>query len=189
MNYAIGIHSLDDVPWRTIRFISFFTILSNMLVLTASLGIAMGSGRLHAWANKPGTRGAITVYILVVAIIFHLLLSHMVHPSPLGHWGNRLAHQFVPFLWVACWLGFAPHGGIDGRAPIRWLGYPGAFGGWTLIHGAESQWYPYPFLNVIHLGWIFTLRNMALIALFFVALGYLIRWIDGRLARWRPTRG
>jgi hypothetical protein len=179
----------DEIPMRAIRMLSFFTILTNGLVAAASIGLAIGSGKLHRWSAKPRVRAAITVYILVVAIIFHLLLSHTVKPGILHHWGNIFCHQVVPTLWVAAWLGFGRHGEIDNRAPIRWLGYPAFFGGWTLIHGAESTWYPYPFMNVLHLGWVFVLRNMLLIGLFFVALGYLIRWIDGRLALWRSARG
>ena len=178
-----------EIPMRAIRMLSFFTILTNGLVAAASIGLAIGKGGLYRWAEQPRVRAAITVYILVVAIIFHLLLSHTIKPGVLHHWGNIFLHQVVPVLWVAAWLAFPTHGGIDNRAPIRWLGYPAFFGGWTLIHGAEGLWYPYPFMNVIHLGWVFVLRNMLAIGLFFVALGYLIRWIDKRLAAWWSARG
>lgn len=169
---------------RLLRFASFFTILTNALVVWAAIGRALP--RAHRWhevAARPGVRTAIAVYILVVALIFHLLLSDMVRPGFSGWLGNMLVHQAAPVGWLLCWLAVGPHGGIDGRAPLRWMAYPLTYTAWTLAHGATSGWYPYPFMNVAVHGYPLVLRNILLIALVFVALGYALRWIDGRLAR------
>jgi len=178
----------DEIAMRGVRMLSFFTILTNGLVAFASLGLALGSGALHRWAERPGTRAAVTVYILVVAIIFHLLLRNSVKPGVLHHWGNIFCHQVVPALWVAAWFGFPQHGGLDAKAPLRWMLYPAGYAGWTLGHGEMEGWYPYPFMNVATFGLAVVLRNTLLIGLFFLGLGYLIRWIDARLGRWRAAR-
>lgn len=171
-------------PLRTLRFLSFFTILTNALVALAAIGRALPArGRWHAAAVRPGMRTAIALHILVVALIFHLLLANMIRPGFAGWLGNMLVHQIVPAGWLLCWLVFGPHGGIDGRAPLRWLAYPLLFTAWTLIHGAIAGWYPYPFMDVGRLGYPAVLRTIALIGLLFLALGYALWWIDGRLGR------
>ena len=174
-----------ELAGRTIRFLSFFTILTNALVMLASLGAAFGAGRLHRWTAGPAMSTAISVHITVVAVIFQLLLAKLVHLTPLGWWGNMLVHQLVPALWLVGWIALAPHGGIGRWSPLRWLIYPLVYTAWTLIHGAATGWYPYPFMDVGQYGIGPTAAKMAGIALFFAALGYAYRWIDGRLADWK----
>lgn len=169
---------------RTLIYWSFFTILTNVMAMVAGAGFALR----RRWALEPTLRTAISVWITVVAVIFQLLLAGLVPLSPLGWWGNMLVHQLVPALWLVGWLGFGPHGGITRTAPLRWLIYPLLYGCWTLAHGAATGWYPYPFLNVAKLGAAMVARNMALMALFFAALGYAFRWIDGHLVGRRGRR-
>jgi hypothetical protein len=172
---------------RTVVFLSFFTILTNTLVMLASLGAAFGEGQLHRWTSSAGVSTAISVHITVVAVIFQLLLASLLHLTPLGWWGNMLVHRLVPALWLIGWIAFAPHGGIDRWAPLRWLIYPLVYTVWVLIHGAVTGWYPYPFMDVGKYGTGPTAAKMAVIALFFAGLGYVYRWIDGRLAIWRKA--
>lgn len=170
-------------PHRLLVCFSFFTILTNMLVATASLGIAQRRGGLHRWAVRPAPRTAISVYIAVVAVIYQLLLARLVHLSPIGWWGNLLVHQIVPAMWLAGWVLLGRHGGIARSAPLHWLAYPAAYAVWTLAHGAASGWYPYPFMNVVTRGGTAVAINMLLMALFFAMLGYVFRWIDAVLGR------
>jgi hypothetical protein len=171
---------------RTLIYLSFFTILTNALVMAASFGLAQRKGALHRWARRPTTRTAVSVYITVVAVIFQLLLAKLVHLTPLGWWGNLLVHQLVPALWLGGWVLFHPHGGIGRTAHWRWLIYPLAYGGWTIAHGAMTGWYPYPFINVAKLGAARVAHNMALMALFFAGLGLAFRWMDETLATHLP---
>jgi hypothetical protein len=180
INYSVVLGNHPGAPVAAlIRFLSFFTVLSNILVAIASIGIVIGRG----WAKRPATRTAIAVYITVVAAIFQILLAGLEPLSPLGWWGNMLVHQLVPMLWLLGWIGFGPHGRIAATAPLRWLIFPTLYGAYTLAHGASTGFYPYPFLNVTKLGGAVFARNMALIGLLFLALGYLFRWLDARLPR------
>jgi hypothetical protein len=184
IEYGVTLHGHPgQIVGRTVIFLSFFTTLTNMLVMVASLGAALPSGRLHRWATRPATRAMVSLQITVVAVIFQLLLASLVHPTPIGWWGNMLVHQLVPVLWLIGWVLFHPHGGIGGREPWRWLIYPLVYGVWCLIHGAATGWYPYPFLNVATRGMPTVAINMVLMALFFAALGFAFRWMDGRLGR------
>lgn len=176
-------YPLAELGWRTANFLSFFTILTNGLIAIVGIGVALPRGALHDWADRPATRTAATLYILVVAAIFQILLAGLVTLTPLGWWGNMLVHELVPALWLLCWLAFGPHGGIGGRAPLWWLIYPALYGAWTIGRGALIDWYPYPFMNVAKFGGSAVTRNMVLVGLFFLLLGYALRWIDGRLSK------
>jgi hypothetical protein len=183
IEYGVTIHGHSgEIGSRTIIYLSFFTTLTNALVMVASLGLAMRSGQLHRWARRPTTRTAVSVYIAVVAVIFQLLLAKLVHLSPIGWWGNLLVHQLVPALWLGGWVLFHPHGGIRPDAPWHWLLYPLVYGAWTIGHGAATGWYPYPFLNIARLGWSRVAINMVLMAIFFAGLGFTFRWMDMKLA-------
>ncbi len=170
-------------PHRLLIYFSFFTVLTNMLVAAASLGIAQGRGKLHRWAHRPAPRAAISVYIAVVAVIYQLLLARLVPLSPIGWWGNLLVHRIVPAMWLMGWVLFGRHGGIARSAPLHWLAYPAVYTVWTLAHGASSGWYPYPFMSVSTLGSAGVAINMLLMALCFAVLGYAFRWIDRVLGR------
>jgi hypothetical protein len=170
-----------EIARRTVIYFSFFTILGNLLVATMAAGFTIS----RLWAQAPAARTATTLYIVVVAIIFQLLLAAIVKPAGIDWWGNMLAHQLVPVLWVIGWLAFGRHGGIRVTAPLLWLIFPAAYGAWTLLHGAWTNWYPYPFLSIKTEGGQQVAINMAWMALFFLILGYVVRWIDGRLATMR----
>lgn len=175
----------DPAAWprRLLLYASFFTILTNMLVAIASLGVAQGRGRLHRWAHRPAPRAAISAYIAVVAVIYQLLLARHAHLSPIGWWGNLLVHRIVPAMWLTGWVLFGRHGGIARTAPLHWLAYPAAYAAWILAHGAASGWYPYPFMNVATRGGVTVAINMLLMTLFFAVLGHAFRWIDSVLGR------
>lgn len=183
-SFAAGPSVPTTALLRPLRFFSFFTILTNLLVALAAIGAALPPAhRWHAIAQRAGLRAAVTLHILVVALIFHLLLSDMVRPGFSGWLGNMLVHQIVPVGWLFCWCAFGPHGGIDRRAPLRWMAYPLLYAAWVLILGAMGGWYPYPFMDVAALGYPLVLRNAALIGLVFLGLGHVVRWADGWLER------
>lgn len=167
-----------EIARRTLIYASFFTVLGNAIVMAMAAGAALDT----AWAGNPAVRAATTLYIVVVAVVFQLLLAAIVRPTGIDWWGNMLAHRLVPALWVLGWITLGRHGGIRVTSPLLWLIYPAVYGAWTLLHGAISGWYPYPFLSVAKEGGERVAINMAWMALFFVVLGYAIRWIDGRLA-------
>ena len=182
LEYLWALSQHPDQPLiQTAHYVSFFTIQTNTLVFLASIGMAIGSGRFHRWASAAGTRAALAVYILVVAVVFQALLAGHQKFNAVGWWGNLLAHQIVPGFWIVCWLWFRPHGGIDRGGPWRWLIYPLGYCGWTMIVGGVAGWYPYFFLNPDRVGWGVA-GYIAGISALFLALGLGFRWIDGRLA-------
>lgn len=69
----------------TIRYFSFFTILTNILVALALtlpwLAPDTGTGRFF---DRPSVRTAILSYIIIVAVIYHYLLAKLWNPRKAG---------------------------------------------------------------------------------------------------------
>ncbi|HQR90555.1 MAG: hypothetical protein B7Z44_14920 [Caulobacter sp. 12-67-6] len=156
IQYGLMIHneSWASGPWKTVEFFSYFTILSNLLagvVLTAPL-VAPAS-RLAAWAEASSTRIAAATYLAITALVYHGLLADIWDPKGLGLVADTLLHTVTPIAVLADWLL------RGGKGPARWSGafkalaFPALFGVWTLLHGALTDFYPYPFLDVTKRGY------------------------------------
>ena len=67
---------------------------------------------------------------------------------------ERVLHYVTPPLFVLDWLLFVPKGErrLEDRLRLA-LGFPPLYAVWTLVHGALTGWYPYPFLDVAELGY------------------------------------
>ncbi len=177
LQYALMVAGEDAAraAVSTVRFFSYFTILSNIavgLVLVAP-GLAPGS-RLAGWARRAGTRVAVGVYIAVTGAIYHWLLAGLWDPKGWQWVADTLLHTAAPLLYLADLLAVPP------RETARWgqawkaLVFPAAFGAWTLLHGAVSGFYPYPFLDVAKRGYPAVLVTMVVMSAGFYALTLLL---------------
>ena len=97
-----------------------------------------------------------------------------------------MLHYVMPLGMLVDWLLFTPRGGLRWRDAAVWLSVPTVYGLWTLVHGAVSGFYPYPFMDVAKLGYPGVLTNMVGLVLGFYLPGLLLVAIDGRLGRNRP---
>jgi hypothetical protein len=84
---------------------------------------------------------------------------------------------------VIDWVLFVPKGTVKWKSAVVWLGYPLVYAVYTLIHGAVTGSYPYPFINVSNLGYDKVLINMAVLVLVFLGLGVALIGIDRRMGR------
>jgi hypothetical protein len=174
-------------PMATIlfRYFSFFTILTNLLVaLTLTLSLArskIGWGRFFSRAT---VQTGVAVYIAVVGAIYSLLLRHMWTPVGPQKLADALLHDVVPVAYVLYWVIFVPKAELRWRHALLWLIYPLVYMVYTLLHGAVSGWYPYPFVDAAILGFPRALGNAGLMLLLFLALGLLAVGIP----RWTARR-
>jgi hypothetical protein len=180
------------VTTRVIRFFSYFTIQSNLLVLAAVLPLVRDAG--HDGRGWRVVRLASLLGITVTGLVYAVVLAPIYDPQGLHAWTNTGEHYISPVLTVFGWLLLGPRPRITG-AVVGWaLLWPVAWIGYTLAHGAVSGWYPYDFLDVSALGYALALRNLAFVVL--LALGFLlVFWLlDRRLPAGRSrssddTRG
>ncbi len=173
LQYGLMIHdeSWATGPQKSVEFFSYFTIISNILAavaLTAPL-VAPASG-LARWADATSTRIAIAVYLAITAVIYHTLLAHLWDLPPWRQVSSHIQHTITPALFLIDWLWRGGQGEARWSAALKTLPVPVIYGAWTLIHGALSGFYPYPFLNVAKRGYPAVLVTMAVMFIGFLVV-------------------
>ena len=163
----------------TIRFFSYFTILSNLLVLSVA---ATAVRRGHGMLATPRVRGAAAMCICVTMAIYFFLLRHLWQPQGAQWWADTGLHYAVPLLYLLWWALFVPHGGLRWRDGPYWLLFPLAYLGWVLLRGAWAHEYPYPFLDLTALDVATVSRNIAGVFGIFVLAGSALLLADRLLA-------
>lgn len=163
---------------RFVRFFSFFTVESNLLVLATSIALVIDPERDGALFRV--LRLDALLGIAITWIVFALVLSKIVHVEGLAAWINFGFHDASPVLALVGWLVFGPRPRIDARTialafvwPIAWIVY-------TLIRGALVGWYPYPFLDAAALGYPKVFANVAIVIVLALVLAGAMRWIDSK---------
>lgn len=150
----IADQAINDVFVPT-EYFSYFTIQSSMMNI-----VVLVSGGLLALRFRrdtvlyTGVRSAITVYAVLTAAVYNVLLRGIPAEGYVGvQWPNEVEHVWIPLYILIDWL-FA-----TGRARLgyRWLwlavGFPLAWCAFTLVRGAVTGWYPYPFIDPATGGW------------------------------------
>lgn len=178
----------DPGPWlATLRYFSFFTILSNLLVALTTTYAAIESRSRHGrFLAETSMRGGVALCIGVTGLIYFFVLSSTWAPSGAQWLVDKALHYATPLLYLAWWLVGVGHGRLRWSDPLRWVLFPFAFLLWALLHGAWAHWYPYPFLEVDTLGYTAVLRNSVLIGALFAAFGLVIVAVDRILSRRSP---
>jgi len=92
---------------------------------------------------------------------------------------NTVFHYIVPIMMVLGWLAFGPRPRIEARTVGLALLFPVAWIIYTLIHGASSSWYPYPFVDVTTHGYARVILNGALV-LVVLAIVTTLFWLGDR---------
>jgi hypothetical protein len=174
---------LGAVVPTVVTLLWYFTVLTNLLVAIVFTGIAAGDRS----CSYPSLLGAVTLYILLVGIVYGLLLHGLQELSGGSAIANVLLHMVTPVLVPIFWIAFVPKGNLSSRDTLRWAFYPLAYLAYALARGEVTGRYPYPFLNVNVLGWGRSLLNALLIAIAFVAASWLFVRLDSLGGRRSPS--
>ncbi len=131
------------------QYFSYFTILSSFL----SVLVLVGGGLVALRAPTdpvPYTvaRMSVTVYAVVTALVYNALLRGIPDEGfVVTPWPGEIMHVWVPAFLLLDWL-LSP-----GRPALRWTAlriviiFPLVWVAFTLVRGAITGWYPYPFLE------------------------------------------
>lgn len=164
----------------TVRFFSYFTILSNIAVSLVAFTAAAGRTGFLARAR---VRGAVALYIGVTGSIYFFVLRHLWQPEGAQWWADTGLHYAVPLAYWAWWLACVPHGTLRWRDVAGWLLFPLGYVAWVFLRGAWVGEYPYPFIDVAQLGWARVGVNALGVMGVFVALGWVVVGLDRVLGR------
>lgn len=167
----------------TLRFFSYFTVLSNCVVAVVCGAVA--SGRV-AWPANARMQGAAALAIGMTGAVHALLLAPLLQLQGAPWWVDKALHVLVPLLYLGWWLALAPHGRLRAADLGAWLLFPLGYLAWIAVRATWiERWFPYPFLDVDTLGLPGVAANAALVALAFVLAGALLLMLDRWLGR-RP---
>lgn len=162
-------HATVPVNEAIIRFFSYFTILTNILV-------AVFFTRLWLRPNEGMDLTPLTVYIFVVGAIYQIILRPLWHPVGLQKLVDELLHSVQPVLVWIYWYSFQHRGPAYDRIGY-WLLYPLGYLAYILVRGAFSGFYPYPFVDLTQHSAATILINCLAIAFLFVLLSALFIFI------------
>jgi hypothetical protein len=186
LTVALSIANGKTLIAGVIVFVSYFTILTNLLVaVVLSFSLWAPGTRWGAWFSRPTVQSGTAVYIAIVGIVYSLLLRHIWDPQGWQKLADVLLHDLIPLLYVAYWVVFVPKNSLRWKDALWWLTYPAAYFAYTLRRGAASGWYPYSFLDAQALGYSRVAANAVMLLAAFLLTGLLFVAI----ARWRGRAG
>ena len=174
--YLIIVNRKMSIPWTIVQFLSFFTILTNILTATCFTFLASKKNTsLKKLFSKAQTITAITVYILIVGAVYNLILRTIWEPEGLQLIVDELLHSVVPLLAVIYWFIFAPKKGLHWKDSFSWLLYPLIYIIYTFIRGALMNVYPYPFIEVPTIGYPQAFINTGILIIIFwiLSIGFI----------------
>lgn len=164
---------------RLANLFSYFTILSNVLVLVTSAVFAL----------RPEPSGALfrvlhldaLLSIAATGVVYAVLLAATEHPTGWSVLSNTIFHDVVPVAFPLVWLVFGPRPRLTWRLvglafvwPVLWLTC-------TFVRGAVTGWYPYGFLDARQLGFVGALLGALQVFVSAVVLAVVIKLLDARL--------
>jgi hypothetical protein len=168
--FALGLQ-LYLTTGSVLNFFSYFTIQSNLLIaLCLSWPLLAPASNPGAFFSRLDVQSAIGLYIFIVALVYNTILRGIM---PLAGWqlvADTLLHVVNPLLYILYWLFYRPSGTLQWKDGLHWLYFPFIFLVYSLVRGAVTGWYPYPFLHAGNLGYQKVSINVVMmIAVFFVS--------------------
>lgn len=165
-----------------IRYFSYFTILTNLFVVLVAVSLVVG--------RRPGpilrvlTLNAVTGIVITGVVNWFLLRPGSVIAPGVPTLLDAIQHMVVPVIAPVVWLAIGPRGFVHARTFAASLIFPLAYLAWTLIHGAATGWYPYPFIDIPRVGYASALTVGGLILVIMCLLAALCWVFD----RWQVRR-
>ncbi|HEY5391406.1 MAG TPA: Pr6Pr family membrane protein [Hanamia sp.] len=169
--YLIIMNRTASVGETIIRFFSYFTILTNLLVaLCFTFLLTKSSSALRSFFFRKSTLTAMTVYILIVGLVYNLILRFLWQPQGLQFVVDELLHTIIPILCLIFWWQNERTKNLEWRNIFPFLIYPLLYILIILVRGSFSGFYPYPFIDVKLLGMSKVIINSGLLAICFAVI-------------------
>jgi hypothetical protein len=178
-NIAINKAGLT-VAEHLLRFFTFFTILTNLLIGICCVSVAAG---VNNFFTKINMLNAAVVYITIVGIIYNVVLRGQFVLTGVDKFLNEVLHVVVPVLYIIYWVLFVPKNNLQWKNALPWIWYPLIYLGIILIRGAISNYYPYPFVDVKTIGYSNALLNSFFVTLAFLFISFLFIGIAKMLTK------
>jgi len=167
--YLIVENRVAPIVETTIRFFSFFTILTNAVAaIYLTFKAAKRTTAGEHFFDKPGVLTATTVYITLVGLVYQTVLRYIWEPTGLQMVVDELLHSIMPLCVILFWFLYERKSAVTWRQLPIWMIYPLVYLVFILTRGALSGFYPYPFMDVSKLGLHMVLANAFFLLIFFL---------------------
>jgi len=167
-------------------FLSFFTVLSNTLAAGAlTAAVTARQGKVARWFRQPWVMAGATTSIVLVGIAYSLLLRNLWDPRGWQWLANEILHDVMPVVFLGYWLGWVPKGHLRIWHLPLWALYPIGYFAFILVRGATLGVYPYPFVDVLKLGYWRAWMNAFGVLGGFLLIGGLVILADRLIAKRR----
>jgi hypothetical protein len=182
--YLIIQNRLAGIPETIVRYFSYFTILTNILVaISFTIVYLKGIDATGNFFARPKTLTATAVYITIVGLIYNVILRFQWAPQGWPKVADELLHSVIPAGFIIFWLQFVPKINIEWKNIFPWLAYPMLYLIYTLIRGQSAHWYPYPFVDVDSFGYNKVLINCIFVTLAFIVIAVLFTGIAKAMSK------
>lgn len=173
--YLILLNRVASLPETIVRFFSFFTVQTNILVAICFTFLWLKpKSKWGLFFSKPKNATAITLYITIVGFVYNTILRFLWAPTGLQKQVDELLHSVIPILVLLHWILFIPKKTLGFKNIFPWLIFPLVYLVYTLIRGVFFNFYPYPFIDVNLLGYNAVLLNSFFMLLAFLFFGTLL---------------
>lgn len=186
----------QHLPTVAANFLSFFTILSNLLAAIVLIIAAIWALRHRRDTGVEPTwlaviLACVSTYMIVTGIVYNTLLRGVELPQGVTvPWSNEVLHVVFPLLLLIDLL-FAPR-----RRALRWSAvaiitiFPIGWVVYTMIRAnliiapatGEAWWYPYPFLDphLVPGGYLGVSAYIVGIAIAIIGVACFVVWVGRR---------
>ncbi len=188
-----------------LQIFAYFTILSVLLTFLFFSGVILVSlGKKIPAAGQPGAfyssfKGAVILVVTITMTVYHFLLAPLL--MEMGGFqpftfNDLVVHYLIPLLVILDWLLFDPKPGYRATDPLKWLVLPLLYFLFTIIRAqlggpleGTSNRYPYFFIDIDALGMGRVFFNVLILTVGFLALGYIIYFVDHFWGRIQKNKG
>ncbi len=106
--YLIQHNRTASVCETVIRYFTFYTILTNLLVAVCFTAEVVHKNKRQSFFTKPSTLAATVVYIGVVGLVYNVILRYAWHPAGLQRVVDEVLHLIIPIYFIFYWLILLP---------------------------------------------------------------------------------
>lgn len=171
-----------DVPGALGTFFSYYTILTNIILVLIYLSDLVGWRWLNIFRSLD-TRGMMVAAMVLVLTFVHFFLRGLVPLSGLFKACDITLHYVTPVIYFIWWVVAVRHGPLLIRK-LGWMLLPTVvYFVYILARGAWVEAYPYPVIDVVKLGYRHVLLNALYLAIALGAIMLIVIGIDELLGR------
>lgn len=185
LQFRVSLQLLNnDYPATLKVFLSYFTVITNIIVAICFTRLSfIKRAEARSLFTQASTLTAITIYIVVVGLIYNIALRGLASPVGWARLADELLHVISPLIVLFFWIFFVKKSTLQYRQAITWLAYPLLYVIFIVVRGYLINKYPYPFIDVVQLGYPKAILNAIVILLIFWLLSLLLILISKKTVK------